>query len=102
MNWGDRIVSRRHMVALLGAFSLGLGRSTCAFAQDRVWRVGLVHVGNDHEPPSYKPLLDSMRALGYEDGRNIRYDFRNVADEAAALEAARAFVRERVDLIVAF
>lgn len=44
----------------------------------------------------------SMRALGYEEGRNIRYDFRNVADEVAALEAARAFVRERVDLIVAF
>lgn len=46
--------------------------------------------------------VNSMRALGYEDGRNIRYNFQNVADDAAAVEAARLFVRERVDLIVCF
>ncbi len=89
---------------LIATSLLPLTTWTLAIAQTaaRVWRIGLIHVGNDHMPPSYEPMRASMRALGYEEGRNIRYDFRNVADEVAALEAARAFVRERVDLIVAF
>jgi hypothetical protein len=40
--------------------------------------------------------------MGYEEGRNIRLDYRNLADEDAAHPTARAFVRERVDLMVAF
>ena len=40
--------------------------------------------------------------MGYEEGRNIRLDYRNQADEDAARATARAFVRERVDLMVAF
>ena len=92
--------NRRKLVIALSAGALTAPFE--AFAQERVWKIGLVHVGNDHEPPSYKPLLEGMRAIGYEDGRNVRYDYRNVADETAAEEAARAFVRDRVDLIVGF
>ena len=40
--------------------------------------------------------------MGYEEGRNIRLDYRNQADEDAARATARAFVRERVDVLVAF
>jgi putative ABC transport system substrate-binding protein len=43
-----------------------------------------------------------MRALGYEEGRNVHLDWRNVADETAAHRAATAFVHDRVDVIVAF
>ena len=77
---------------------------TCASAQtpSRVWRIGLIHVGDDHLPPSHEPTRAGMRALDYEEGRSIRHDFRNLADEIAARETASAFVRERVDLIVAF
>jgi len=69
---------------------------------DKVWRVALMHVGLDHVPPSWEPLREELRALGYEDGRNIRLDFRNVADQAAANATARKFVRDHVDLVVAF
>ena len=96
------MASRRLALAWIGATVWATWRVTPARAQARFWKIGLLHVGNDHEPPSYKPLLDGMRALGYEDGRNIHYDFRNVADEATALESARSFVRDRVDLIVGF
>jgi putative ABC transport system substrate-binding protein len=68
----------------------------------RVWRVGLFHVGLDHDPPALAPLRESLKRLGYEEGKSIRLDYRNQADEAAARETARAFVRERVDLIIAF
>ena len=69
---------------------------------EKVWRVGLFHVGLDHVPPSVEPFRATMKALGYEEGRNVRLDWRNLPDEEAARETARIFVRERVDLIVAF
>lgn len=68
----------------------------------RVWRIGLFHVGLDHVPPSLDGLREGLKGLGYEEGRNIRLDFRNLADEEAARVVAREFVRENVDLIVAF
>ena len=68
----------------------------------RVWHIGLFHVGLDHDPPGLAPLRESLKRLGYEDGKSIRLDYRNQADENAARETARAFVRERVDLIIAF
>ena len=40
--------------------------------------------------------------MGYEEGRNIRLDYRNQANEDAARATARAFGQERVDVMVAF
>jgi len=68
----------------------------------KIPRIGLFHVGLDHDPPALAPLRESLRRLGYEEGRNIHLDYRNQADEDAARATARAFVLERVDLIVAF
>ncbi len=67
-----------------------------------MWRVGLFHVGVDHVPPSLDSLREGLKALGYEDGKNIRLDWRNLVDEDAARATAQMFVRDRVDLIVAF
>jgi putative tryptophan/tyrosine transport system substrate-binding protein len=68
----------------------------------KVWRVGLFHVGLDHDPPALPPLRESLKRLGYEEGKNIHLDYRNQPDEDAARATALAFVRERVDLIIAF
>ena len=67
-----------------------------------MWRMGLFHVGPDHVPPSLDGLRDGLKALGYEEGKNIHFDWRNLIDENAARTTAQAFVRDRVDLIVAF
>jgi len=40
--------------------------------------------------------------LGYKEGKNIQLDWRNLPNEAAAHETAKAFVRDGVDLIVTF
>ena len=93
---------RRKVLAALGLGALAGTRPALGQQPAKVFRVGLLHVGNDHKPPSYEPLLEGMRALGYVEGRNIRYDFQNVADNQAALDAARAFGRERVDMVIAF
>lgn len=73
-----------------------------AEAPGKVWHIGLFHVGLDHVPPSLEPLRDTLKTLGYEQGKNLRLDWRNLADEDAAREVANEFVRQRVDLIVAF
>jgi putative ABC transport system substrate-binding protein len=97
----------RRWITPLDAFALALvffAAPLTAGAQQpgKVWRVGLFHVGLDHVPPSLQPLRDSLRALGYEEGKNIHLDWRNLPDEDAALKTANEFVRDRVDLIVAF
>jgi putative ABC transport system substrate-binding protein len=85
--------------------------------------IGLFHVGLDHVPPSMPALVNALKDLGYLtadqaetfvnclkslpkaltlQGKNVRLDWRNLADEAAANEVARKFVGDKVDLIVAF
>ena len=43
-----------------------------------------------------------MKEFGYEEGKNIRRDRRNLPDEDTARRIATEFVRDRVDVIVAF
>jgi putative ABC transport system substrate-binding protein len=49
-----------------------------------------------------KALQDELKRLGYEEGKNLRFDWRNQPDDDAALVTAREFVKNKVDLIVAF
>ncbi len=101
-------------------FTLILGLLAAALAAEaqpsgKVYRIGLFHVGLDHVPPSLEGLRDGLKALGYDvgtapmprvstvvNGSNVRLDWRNLADEEAARETAKEFVRDRVDLVVAF
>jgi putative ABC transport system substrate-binding protein len=78
------------------------GSSPQAPGASRIFHVGLFHVGIDHIPPSLRPLEDALKAMGYTEGKNIHCDWRNLPDEAAANQTAQEFVREKVDLIVAF
>ena len=86
------------LVACLSTVSLDAGAQRAG----PVARVGLFHVGLDHDPPGLAPLRTSLKRLGYEEGRTIHLDYRNQADENAARKTARAFVSEHVDVIVAF
>jgi putative tryptophan/tyrosine transport system substrate-binding protein len=95
-------VDRRRFLLTSLAGTLAAPLAAGAQRQDKVWRIGLIHVGLDHVPPSLVPLREELRALGYEDGRNIRLNFRNVPDQAAANITAQQFVRDQVDLIIAF
>ena len=88
-------------------FGLTLGTLAAPLAVEaqqpgRVWRIGLFHVGLDHVPPALPGLREGLKELGYEEGKNLRWDFRNLPDESAAQGTAREFVREKVDVIVAF
>ena len=82
---------------VLFSFDLALGQQAT-----KLWRVGIFHVGLDHVPPSLEPLRRELKALGYEEGRNLHIDWRNLPNEETARTTAREFIRDRVDLIVAY
>jgi putative tryptophan/tyrosine transport system substrate-binding protein len=113
--------------SLLGACSAGIGGSATV---QPIHRVGLMHVGTDHNPPSLATLVAGLGDLdwfdgpatqvmqqligdgtivqgqmkqlqGQYEGKRIQLIWRNL-DPGQAEEQAREFVRERVDLIVAF
>lgn len=91
--------------------ALGAVLSVCLFAAcngggDKsaakpIPRVGLMHVGTDHVPPSLDTLKARLRQLGWIDGSNIKLIWRNLEPDEAEGQA-KAFVRQRVDVIVAF
>jgi putative ABC transport system substrate-binding protein len=68
----------------------------------KVWRIGLFHVGLDHVPGSLARLREGLKAFGYEEGKNIHLDWRNLPDDEAARRTAEEFAQSKVDLIVAF
>jgi hypothetical protein len=64
---------------------------------EKVYRIGLFHVGLDHVPPFLDGLREGLKALRYDvpaspipkistvfDGRNIRLDWRNLAGTRGA------------------
>ena len=100
---------RTPLAALIGMAALALLLAACggstATKQSAppMKRVGLMHVGLDHVPPSLKPLEARLRELGWVSGRNIDLISQiHLPDEDAAYAQARGFVRKHVDLIVAF
>src|SRR5688500_20318369 len=64
-------------------------------------RVGLMHVGTDHVPPSWPSLKARLAELGWTHGRDIQLMWRNLEPDAAEAQAD-VFVGQRVDVIVAF
>jgi putative tryptophan/tyrosine transport system substrate-binding protein len=90
-------------VAVIAVLLAGCGGSNAGRRHGQpVFRVGLMHVGIDHIPPSLKPLEARLRELGWVQGRNIDLIWRNLPNEDAAKAQAEAFVKSRVDLIIAF
>jgi putative ABC transport system substrate-binding protein len=96
---------QRSLVSIISICLLGALAATSpadAQAPAKVWRIGLFHVGLDHVPSSLDGLREGLKALGYEEGKNLHFNWRNLPDEAAAQAMAQAFVREQVDLLVPF
>jgi putative ABC transport system substrate-binding protein len=93
---------RTALAAVISGVGFGLARSARSQTERRVWRIGLFHVGLDHVPPALAGMKEGMRALGYEEGKNVVFDFRNLADTDDARSTVADFVRQKVDLIVAF
>ncbi len=87
-------------VVLSAALLSGCGGGDSSAGQD-VRQVGLMHVGLDHVPKSLDGITDGLEKLGWVDGENVELIWRNL-DKTEAESQAEAFVRQGVDVIVAF
>jgi putative ABC transport system substrate-binding protein len=89
--------------AFVTASFAGLVLPVNAFAQQKVFRVGLLVAGGrtpDGGPPA--PLRDGLRELGYVEGKNLAYETRFAESRPERLPAfAEELVRLKVDAIVA-
>src|SRR4051794_20377652 len=85
-------------LSLLFFVSTGISH---AQSSGKIWRIGAFHVGLDHVPPPLEPMRQELKRLGYEEDNNLQFDWRNLPDEEAARKAAKEFVKNKVDLIIA-
>lgn len=76
--------------------------ATTAVADEKMWHIGLCHVGLDHIPPSVPALHQALNEMGYEDGKSLLFDWQNQADEGTAAATMKEWVAAEVDVIVTF
>jgi putative ABC transport system substrate-binding protein len=89
------------LAAAVGPLVLAQASALHPRQRGKVYSIGVFHVG-DHVPPGLEPLRAGLKALGWEEGRNLRLDFRNLTDQAAADRTAWEFRQAHSDLIIAF
>jgi putative tryptophan/tyrosine transport system substrate-binding protein len=100
-----RLSTRTSRLAVGCAVLLAALLSACSGKGDKsaakpIPRVGLMHVGTDHIPPSLGTLEARLKELGWTAGK-IKLIWRNLEPDEAEGQA-REFVRERANVIVAF
>ena len=77
---------------------------TAAVAQQatKVFRVGLLSTGNPRSAPHFVTFTQRLQELGYVEGHNFIFEFRNAEGQAERLaDLAAELVRLPVDVIVA-
>lgn len=84
------------LFALMGVLGAG-------FAAPKTYRIGVVQIV---QHPALDAARDgfvaALKAAGYENGKNVRFDFQNAQGDMATAQAiARKFVDDRDDLILA-
>jgi putative ABC transport system substrate-binding protein len=92
------MITRRRLIISLSA--AGLAAPFGAFAQQRrVYRLGLLHTGNDLLLRSF---LDAMQELGYVEGKNLALEVQNARGKPELLSRMAAELAERnLDVIMA-
>ena len=96
---------RRQRLLALAAILYFAAAGQPAVAQKnttKVWHVALCHVGLDHEPPGLDTLHQALNEMGYVDGKNLRFDWRNQRDANTAAATVKEWVAESADVIVGF
>jgi putative ABC transport system substrate-binding protein len=89
---------RRNFVALAGAAGLAVAWPYSARAQQKMARIGVLAVSSS---APLGPFRESLRELGYVEGRNVEFVQRSAEGHTARLPALAAeLVRTKVDVIV--
>jgi putative ABC transport system substrate-binding protein len=96
-------MTRRKFIALLGGATVGWPLVSRAQTPERQRRIGVLTQGSIHTHPSplFRTFLNELSALGWEDGRNLKIEWRFSEGRAEPLSVlARELVGLSVDVIV--
>src|SRR5713226_1079816 len=94
-------LKRREFIALLGGAAVAWPLVARA-QQPKVWRVGVLILGNADAQSFGAELRDALRKSGYVEGQNIDYAFRSADNNASLLPMLAAeLVALKVDVLVA-
>ena len=92
-------MKRRSIISIAGGVTLGAALPLLAQMPPKVYRIGVLTRG---VPRAYFLLPAALAALGYEEGRNIMFDYRSAEGQPERVPALAAdLVAQNVDLIVA-
>jgi putative tryptophan/tyrosine transport system substrate-binding protein len=93
-------VTRREFISLLGG-AVAWPLAARAQQAGKVWRIGIL--GTSLNVPNlvayYEAFLAELKALGFEEGKNITINYQLVADPRGTFVAAAELLRSPVDLI---
>jgi putative tryptophan/tyrosine transport system substrate-binding protein len=96
---------RRKFIIALGASALIAPHGSFAQQQGKVWRVGFLYFGSRQsalDTGRYPAFVQSMRELGYIEGKNVHIETRFGDGKVERLRGIVAeLVRSKVDVIVA-
>jgi putative ABC transport system substrate-binding protein len=95
---------RRKFIALLGSSAVAWPLTSRAQQPDRMRRIGALMSAAENDP-GYQSLLatfrDELKKLGWEEGRNIRIDYRwKAVDEESRQRLAKELVALQPDLML--
>ena len=90
-------MKRRSIVCVAGGATLAVALPVLAQATPKVYQVGVLTRGL---PRAYFALPAALRELGYEEGRNIIFDYRSANGKSERLPGlAVELVNRKVDLV---
>jgi putative tryptophan/tyrosine transport system substrate-binding protein len=92
---------RREFITVIGGATVALPLSARA-QQTKVWRVGVLILGNADAQSFGTELREGLRKSGYIEGQNIEYLFRSADNNITVLsKLAAELVVLKVDVLVA-
>ena len=93
---------RRDFIGLFGGVAAAWPLAARAQQTGKVWRIGLLLLGNAEAQSLRHELSESLRQLGYVEGQNVRFEVRSAEGKLDLLpNLAAQLVALRVDVIVA-
>jgi putative ABC transport system substrate-binding protein len=94
-------MNRRRFISLLSGAAAAWPLAARAQQAGKVWRIGIL--GTSLNVPNlvayYEAFLAELKALGFEEGKNITINYQPVADPRGTFVAAAELLRSPVDLI---
>ena len=90
-----------HGLLVLAAFAALLATPAQAQAPTKVFRIGVLALGNSRASPGTQAFMQALRERGYVEGQNMTLEFRHAEGKVDRLPAlADELVQQRVDVFV--